>query len=163
MFAGIGFDPIHDGEGLVKRVRELIDRARGAGVPVIYVQHNGLAGTPMEKGAAGWAYHREIAPLEGDPIVEKNHCDAFLDTSLDEVLRSRRIKRLVLVGAQSDFCVDTACRRAFGEGYEVMLVSDGHSTLDLGELSARQIIGHENRVLGGAFAKLVATADVVFD
>jgi aminoglycoside 6'-N-acetyltransferase len=163
MFAGVGFGPLHDAEGLLERVRELIDRARKADVPVIYVQHNGPAGSMMEKGGAGWQYHREIAPLADDAVLEKTQSDSFLRTDLRAVLTTRGVERLVVVGAQTNACVDTTCRRAFSEGFEVVLVSDGHSTFDFGELTAEQIIRHHNNILAGEFATLQASADVTFD
>ncbi len=163
MFAGVGFGPLYDADGLLERVRELIDRARKANVPVIYIQHNDAPGTFMEKDTVGWQYHRQIAPLADDTIVEKTESDAFFNTALGEVLKARGIQQLVLVGAQTDACVDTTCRRAFSEGYEVILVSDGHSTFDFGELTAAQIIRHHNNILGGEFATLKAVAEVEFD
>ena len=66
------------------------------------------------------------------------------------------------MGAQSEVCVDTTCRRGFGLGFEVTLVSDGHSTWDNGMLTAAQIIGHTNETLAGWFVRL-ARADEVAD
>ncbi len=163
MFAGIGFGPLYDADGLLKRVGELIGRARVADVPVIYVQHNGPAGSVMEKDGVGWQYHRQIAPLADDVVIEKTQSDAFLRTDLGEVLEARGIKKLVVVGAQTNACVDTTCRRAFSAGYDVVLVSDGHSTFDLGDLTASQIINHHNAILFGEFVTLTAAAAVEFD
>ena len=61
-------------------------------------------------------------------------------------------------GAQTDACIDTTCRSAFGRGYRVVLVSDCHSTFDLGDLTARQIINHHNAILYGEFVTLVPAA-----
>lgn len=53
----------------------------------------------------------------------------------------------VICGLQSEFCVDTTTRRALALGYPVTLVSDGHSTMDNGVLSAAQISAHHNETL----------------
>jgi nicotinamidase-related amidase len=53
----------------------------------------------------------------------------------------------VLVGAQTEYCVDTTARRAVSLGYDVVLVADGHTTSDNGLLTRRQIIGHHNQTL----------------
>jgi len=58
------------------------------------------------------------------------------------------------MGAQTEVCVDTTCRRAFSLGFEVTLVSDGHSTWDNATLSADQIIRHTNDTLAGWFVRL---------
>jgi len=125
MFASIAFGPLHRAEDLLKRVGDLIDRARAASALVIYVQHNGPPGTLIEKGGVGWQIHRDLAPRPDDPQIEKTQSDAFLRTDPEQILRDRGIGRLVIVGAQTDACIDTTCRRAFRSGYEVMLVSDG--------------------------------------
>jgi nicotinamidase-related amidase len=49
-FESKAIPPIHNGTGLLATIRKLISRARTAGAPVIYVQHNGPAGHPLERG-----------------------------------------------------------------------------------------------------------------
>jgi nicotinamidase-related amidase len=93
--------------------------------------------------------------------VQKHFCDSFHETKLQELLQSRSIAKLVVAGIQSEFCVDTACRRAFSQGYQVTLVEDGHSTWDNKVLKADQIVTHHNLTLAGSFVKL-AKADSLF-
>ncbi len=50
--------------------------------------------------------------------------------------------------------MDTTCRRAFSLGFEVTLVSDGHSTWENATLTADQIIRHTNDTLAGWFVRL---------
>jgi nicotinamidase-related amidase len=70
------------------------------------------------------------------------------------------INRLIVMGAQTEVCVDTTCRRAFSLGFSVTLVSDGHSTWDNATLTAEQIIRHTNDTLAGWFVHLVHMDDV---
>ena len=53
----------------------------------------------------------------------------------------------MVCGLQSEFCVDTTVRQALPLGYHVVLVADGHSTLDSEKLSAEQITAHHNQTL----------------
>lgn len=92
----------------------------------------------------------------------KYHADSFHETDLQEHLKAMHVKKLVIVGIQTEFCVDTTCRRAFSLGYETILVADGHSTFDSDLLTASQIIAHHNMVLGSQFAELKQAADVEF-
>jgi len=74
----------------------------------------------------------------------------------------------VICGLQSEFCVDSTTRRALALGYPVTLVSDGHSTLDNGVLTAAQISAHHNQTLAtldsyGPRVTTVLAEDVRFD
>ena len=124
-------------------------------VPIIYVQHGGRKGDPLEEGTPASQIHPAITPISGDIVVHKRFCDSFYKTVLQEILDSASIKKLVIAGIQTEFCVDTACRRAFSHGYQITLVEDGHSTWDNKYLRAEQIIKHHNLTLGSSFVKLV--------
>jgi len=155
--------PIYEGDTLLSKTKALIIQAREAGVPVVYIQHCGPEGTIDEPGKPGWKIHPAISPVEGETIIQKRHPDAFQDTELQNELERRGTKKLVLAGIQTEYCVDTTCRRAYSLGYEVVLVRDGHSTWDSSHLSAQQIIAHHNETLGGWFADLKEADQIRFD
>lgn len=155
--------PVHGGSDLLSEISGLIARARAAGVPVIYVQHCGPEGAIDEPGTPGWEIHPAVAPTEGDVVIQKRHPDAFQDTNLQRELESRGIERLIIAGIQTEYCVDTTCRRAYSLGYDVALVEDAHSTWDTEHLTAPQIIAHHNAVLGGWFVTLRETSEIEFD
>jgi nicotinamidase-related amidase len=131
---------------VVKRIARLLERARARSVPVFYVQHDGGPGHRLEHGTEGWRIRSEIAPLPGEPKVEKRACDAFFQTTLDADLRAMGVNRLIVAGCRTEYCVDTTVRRAVSLGYDVLLASDGHATADEGGLSFEQIIAHHNTV-----------------
>ncbi len=147
-------NPVYKGNELLAKIKTLIAKARIAQMPIVYVQNNGGSGDPDEYGTSGWEIHASIAPVEGDAVVQKKTPDAFHKTNLHRVLESKRIKKLIIAGLQTEYCIDTTCRRAFTLGYDVILVSDAHSTWDSRLLTAQQIINHHNQVLGGWFATL---------
>jgi len=154
--------PPHDGAAVVGRIAGLLDRARADGVPVFYVQHDGGPGDDFERGTPGWQLHPPIAPLPGEPIVEKRHPSAFQDTDFEARLRQAGIDRLVICGMQSEYCVDSTTRAAYSLGYKVVLVSDAHTTFDSKILSGAQIQAHHTNTLNGSFAKAVPAAEVAF-
>ena len=155
-------DPVHNADHLLTNLQHLIERARAAQTPVIFVQHCGPAGAPHEPDAPGWQIHASIAPRPGELIVQKTMPDSFYQTTLKAELSANGIDQLVIAGVQTEYCVDTTCRRAASEGYAVTLVQDAHSTWSKDDLTAEQIIAHHNWVLGDWFAQLVSTEDVQF-
>ncbi|MDD1763037.1 MAG: cysteine hydrolase, partial [Methanothrix sp.] len=125
------FDPkdyIYNGEEYLGRIRGLIERAREAGVHVIYVQHE--EGSTMARGAPGWAIHPAIAPKPGELVVPKTTPDSFYNTTLQMDLKKRGITRLIVAGFQTEWCIDTTVRRAYSLEYDVTVVEDAHSTYD---------------------------------
>lgn len=133
----------------IGRLQSIQARARAAHIPVILVQHDGSPGDPLARASHGWALRHEIAPVPGETVVHKTSCDSFFQTDLEAELARRSITHLVIGGCQTQFCVDTTARRAVTLGYDVTLLSDGHATGDMGELTFQQIIAHHNALLGG--------------
>ncbi len=160
MFDAPGEPPVPGGERLLERIRGLTGEA---GAPVVYVQHCDDPGGLLEEGTERWKVHPRITPLDGDPTVKKRTPDSFLDTTLSEDLGSRNIEERVLAGMQTEYCVDTTCRRAFSLGYDVTLVKDAHGTWDKDDLSAAQIIAHHSEVLGSWFATAMNADEVRFE
>lgn len=137
------------GDEVVARIKSLIARARATGTPVIYVQHDGAEDHPLKVGSPWWQIHPAIAPAEGETVVRKRASDSFYETALKTALDARSIKKLIVVGCMTDYCVDTTSRRAVSLGYDVELVRDGHTTWDSEPLRAEQIIAHHNKTLDG--------------
>ncbi len=152
----------HDGNGVLSRIADLVSRARALSVPVIFVQHDGGEGHPLEKPHDNWKVHSGTGYIDGDVVIEKRNCDAFQDTDLQTKLVDGGITMLVLAGMMSEYCVDTTCRRAFSLGYNVILASDAHTTFSKPHLEAEKIVQHHNEVLGSGFAETRAAATILF-
>jgi nicotinamidase-related amidase len=134
-------------DAVLPRVTTLLARARASKTPIIYIQHDGGPGHPLEPGASGWPIHSQVQPAADDLIIRKRESDSFFETTLRQELESRNITHLVVAGAMTEYCVDTTCRRATSLGYDVTLAGDAHLTRDSAVLSATQIIAHHNLLL----------------
>jgi nicotinamidase-related amidase len=153
---------LFNGEWVLQNIRTLLQNARSSGTPVIFIQHTVDGDDEYERGKPTWEIHSAIKPIKGDDIVEKSTWDSFYKTNLEAVLKRKGITNLVICGMQSEFCLDTTCRRAFSMEYKSILVSDAHTTFDSEFLKAEQIIRHHNRVLGGRFVELKRTEEIDF-
>ncbi len=153
-------DPVYHAEALLEKLKALLAKARAAGIPVVYVQHNTGNGGDLPAGSSAWQINPAVAPLPGEPVVHKRHPDSFQGTTLQEELQKRGISRLIVAGMQTEYCIDTTCRRAYSLGYDVTLVMDAHSTWDTKVLKAQQIIDHHNQVLSEWFVTLKSTDEV---
>lgn len=70
----------------------------------------------------------ELKPAEGEPVVVKHRYDAFLDTDLHLILRAAGIENIVIVGTQTNLCVDTTARRAYMMDFTTIILEDCVST-----------------------------------
>jgi nicotinamidase-related amidase len=153
-------NPVYNGKTLLNNLNKLIDKARATNTPIFYIQHS-EEGSPLEYGTPGWEIQSDIAPIDGDIIIHKTTPDSFFKTNLKEELAKQEINHLVMAGIQTEICVDTTTRNAFGNGYEITLVTDAHSTWDSDELTADQIIKHHNQTLRW-LAEPKTTSEIVF-
>lgn len=136
-------------DAVAARLGRMKHAAEASGIPVILVQHDGNAGHRLAVGTTGWLFRDEIAPRDDTVIVHKRSCDSFHDTDLSERLAELGVDRLIIGGCMTQFCIDTTTRRAVSLGFDVLLLSDGHTTADFGPLTAEQIVDHHNRLLSG--------------
>ena len=132
-------------EEIVARLAGLVAEARAAGTPIVFIQHED---DWLRPEAPEWQFLAALTPDKGELVIHKRACDAFYGTPLLEELTARDVRRLIVTGVQTELCVDATCRRAASEGFDVILVADGHTTEDTPNLPAAQIIAHHNRTLG---------------
>ena len=157
----------HERDAVVANIRDLVDRARREGVPVVWVQHNDDG---LVRGGDNWRIVPELVPDDAEPLVEKNYGDAFEATTLEAVLAERRVGSLVVVGAETDACIRSTLHGALVRGYDTTLVDDAHTTSDLSAWGAPppdQVIAHtnlywRNQTAPGRTAGTVATKEVTF-
>lgn len=135
-----------EAEAVVERINRLTGRARGGGVPVIFIQHE-QAGGGLPPDSEDWQLASGLRVEAGDEKVRKTTPDSFLRTELGELLESYAVDNLIICGYASEFCVDTTTRRAAALGYTVELVADAHTTDDKAHASAQQIRAHHNATL----------------
>lgn len=150
--------PVYKSGELLGNIRSLIEKARAADTPVVFVQHNDQA---LVAGTHDWQIHPSIQPEEGDAVVQKKKPDAFWETELQDVLQEKGVEHLVITGNQTEYCINATTRQADALGYQVTLVEDGHGTWDSDTLSAEEIINQHNSEWS-SFASLKKAGEVRF-
>lgn len=134
---------VMDKTGMLANTAVVIDAARTAGAtvmhaPITFAEGYGelgshpygilkgvVDGNAFVKGTWGAAIVDELAPAEGDIVVEgKRGLDTFASTNLDFILRSKGITTIVLGGFLTNCCVESTMRTGYENGYKVITLSD---------------------------------------
>jgi nicotinamidase-related amidase len=134
----------YDRDAVVANVGTVVEKARAAEVPVVWVQHSS---DNLEPGSEAWEIVPELSPDARESLVQKRYPDSFEETTLESLLAELEVGSLVVVGAQTDECVRSTLHGAVARGYDATLVSDAHTTEDLSPWGApppELVIAHTN-------------------
>jgi nicotinamidase-related amidase len=153
-----------DIDAAIQHSAELLERARGAGAPVIHVQHDAGEGSLFDIRGESGAIVDALAPREGESTVVKAHPNSFFGTELEQLLGDRS-RPLVIGGFMTHMCVDSTSRAAFDLGYTVNVVGAATATRPLpgvdGTVSAAEVKAATLAALGDAFAVVVGTQELI--
>lgn len=153
---GLIDDHPYRGAELLDQIRTLTERARANGVEVVYVRHCEDDPEGLFPGSPAWQVHPAIAPLFGENVFDKRFSSAFKDTGLDEYLRGRGVKSLIVTGMQTEFCIDATIKSAFERGYKVVMPEGGSTTYDNRLAPADKLVDfYEKDIWNGRFADVL--------
>ncbi len=135
--------------GVTRRLQRVLTEARAAGLSVVHTREGHLPdlsdcppsklrrgrpscrigdpgpnGRILIRGERGHDIVDELAPIAGEPVIDKPGKGAFYATELDDVLRARGIRSLVVTGVTTEVCVHTTVREANDRGYDCLVLSD---------------------------------------
>lgn len=135
--------PVMEKTGMLANTVALVDKAREAGATIMHAPitfaegYNELTrhpygilkgvvdGNAFVKGSWGAAIVDELAPADGDILIEgKRGLDTFASTNLDFILRSKGIDTIVLGGFLTNCCVESTMRTGYENGYRVITLTD---------------------------------------
>ena len=139
------------------RVKELIAKARNNGVEVIFVRHDDGEGNELTKGTEGFDIYDGFKPIVGERIFDKTVNSAFKDTGLLGYLRSKEEDTVIIVGLQTDYCIDATIKAGFEHGFKMIVPEYTNSTFDNQYMTAKQIYKYYNEFMwNGRYAECVS-------
>jgi nicotinamidase-related amidase len=149
---------IYNETGFIININRLIEHFREENKTIIFIRH---ADEELIPGTLAWQIYSGIKSEPEDLYIEKTTPDSFFKTDLLRTLTELKIDSILIAGLQTDCCIDTTCRSAFGKDIKTVLVSDAHSTYDNSFMKADKIIEYHNKIIGRWFAKLKTTNEII--
>jgi nicotinamidase-related amidase len=128
-----GAYPLVEPERAAENARRLLDAFRESGEKILHLQHvwDAPDATFMRPGTDGVEIHPDVAPAEGEPVLEKAEPNGFLGTTLEDDLRAADVDELVVAGMMSSMCVDATVRAGADLGFAMTVVHDACAAPDL--------------------------------
>ena len=120
-FPGEGPGLVHAEEASLA-AKEVLQIFREKKQLVVHVRH---------KSKKGFEIHQNVAPLQDEKVITKEDVNSFQKTDLLEYLKNNRIERLVVLGMQTQMCLEGAVRAAHDYGFDCIVVGDACATRDL--------------------------------
>lgn len=135
----------------------LLDKARELGRPVVHVVHKGRSGGLFDPDSEFFVTAPEVAPMIGEPRIEKALPNAFAGTTLDETLKGLEAKSLILAGFMTHMCVSSTVRAALDLSHPCTVLATACATRDLpdgrgGVVAAEDLHRAELAALADRFA-----------
>lgn len=146
----------HEEEQVLGNIQALIEQARKNQIEVIYVRHDDGVGTEFEVGSDTWQIHESVMPQGEEKIVDKQFNSAFHNTELQAYLSEKGVDTIMLVGMQTEYCIDATVRSAFDLNYKVYVPEQTNTSFDNPYMQAQQLIAYYNTFIwNGRYAKLL--------
>ena len=159
---GITDERLYNFKGFIENVSRIIDTARRNNVEVIYVQHDDGPGTGFSIGDKDFEIADQVAPMAGEKIFIKEINSFFGNKELAEYLEKDDDKEVMIVGLQTNFCIDASVKSAFERGYRVVIPEGTNSTFDNDYMDAETTYRYYNEMMWPErFAECVSLEDVI--
>lgn len=130
-----------DGVPALERAAALLDAARTAGAQVVHVRH--ISDHPMAEefraGSPQVEIRPEVAPRDGEAVIDKRAVSAFMGTPLEELLQGSRAQAVIIAGFMTQTCCTATAHEALGRRYRTLFASDATAAQQYGPQSHLEI------------------------
>ncbi|MBO4832313.1 MAG: cysteine hydrolase [Oscillospiraceae bacterium] len=142
-------------ENFLDRTVRLVDAARKNGVEVVFVQHDAGPGSGLSSGDEGFEIIDEISPEPGEKVFVKKINSCFGNKDFKKYMKKQDDKRLMIIGLQTNYCIDATVKSAFERGYEVIIPEGTNSTFDNDYMTGETAVRYYNEDVWEELADVV--------
>ena len=159
---GITDERLYDYDGFIERTTRLIETARSSQIEVVYVQHDDGPGTGFSLGDEAFEIADQVAPKDGEKIYVKYINSCFGNKDFVEYLKDIDETELMIIGLQTNFCIDATVKSAFERGYKVYIPEGTNSTFDNDYMDAETTYRYYNEMMWPKrFARCISMDEAV--
>ena len=155
-------DKLYNFSTFVSNVEKIISAARKNDIEIIYIRHDDGPGSELTKGADGFEIYERFQPISDEKIFDKKVNSAFKGTGLLEYLIDKDEKDIVIVGIQTDLCVDATIKCGFEHGFNMIVPAYANTTVDNKFMSAENSYKYHNEFIwNGRYAECISIDETI--
>lgn len=136
-----------------ERAMSLMKAAHAAKRVIILVRHTESFDGGLKEGSREWQFDSLLSSLPHDKFLNKTESSAFLNTDLEGDLKKLGVTHVLIMGMQTEYCVDATIKSGYERGFAMQVVKDGVTTFDSPILSAAQLNAHYVHAIYPNFAE----------
>lgn len=155
-------EKLYNFHGFISNVEKLINIARKNHIEVIYVRHDDGDESELTKGVKGFEIYEKFKPCNEEKIFDKKVNSAFKDTGLLEYLISKKEKDIIVVGLQTDYCIDATIKCGFEHGFNILVPAYTNTTVDNSFICGEQSYKYYNEFMwNGRYAECISLDETI--
>ena len=161
MQKGIVDEDLYAFDAFMDRTVRLIDAARKNNIEVIYVKHDAGPGSGLSEGDSDFEIADEVRPVPGEKIFVKTINSCFGNKEFKEYMERQEDKRLMIIGLQTNYCIDATVKSAFERGFEVIIPEGTNSTFDNDYMTGETTVRYYNEDIWEGLADIVTLEEAM--
>jgi len=161
MQKGIVDDELYAFDSFMEKTVRLVDAARKNGVEVIFVQHDAGENTGLSVGDEAFEIIDELSPEPGEQVFVKKINSCFGNKDFREYMEKQEDRRLMIIGLQTNYCIDCTVKSAFERGFEVMVPEGTNTTFDNDYMTGETCVRYYNEDVWEELVDIVSVEEAI--
>ncbi len=161
MQKGIVDDELYAFDSFMEKTVRLVDAARKNGVEVIFVQHDAGENTGLSVGDEAFEIIDELRPEPGEKVFVKKINSCFGNKDFREYMEKQEDRRLMIIGLQTNYCIDCTVKSAFERGFEVMIPEGTNTTFDNDYMTGETCVRYYNEDVWEELVDIVSVEEAI--
>ncbi|MBR3563355.1 MAG: isochorismatase family protein [Clostridia bacterium] len=161
MQKGIVDDELYAFDSFMEKTVRLVDAARKNGVEVIFVQHDAGENTGLSVGDEAFEIIDELSPEPGEQVFVKKINSCFGNKDFREYMEKQEDRRLMIIGLQTNYCIDCTVKSAFERGFKVMIPEGTNTTFDNDYMTGETCVRYYNEDVWEELVDIVSVEEAI--
>ena len=141
---GLVDEELYAFDTFMDRTVRLIEAARKNHVEVVFVQHDAGPGSGLTAGDSAFEIAGQVRPLPEEKVFVKTINSCFGSKDFREYMEKQEDRRLMIIGLQTNYCIDCTVKSAFERGFEVIIPEGTNSTFDNDYMTGETAVRYYN-------------------